>query len=109
MESMRKRRWNLASIILVVAAIASHIPRWHHAALGMTTAARSGPPGSVGDLWPSASWHAKRSGLWSGVSLGVAILAVACWGVAHFAGERAAPTTLIVLLIIYALLSLMIV
>ena len=110
MAALSRRKWCSAALVLAIGANATQLLAKHHAGLGMRTAARAAAePAEWPRLRQSAFWHARRSDIWGGISLGLALLAVVCWALAHRYRESGPQSVLLALLSIYLLLLLLVV
>lgn len=104
-----RRTWGFAALASALGACAAQLAAQRHAGIGMMTLARASAAGTAARALPVARWHAAQSGLWGGVGLASAVLAIGGWVVARRAGGPAPDAALSALLIAYALLVLLIV
>jgi hypothetical protein len=96
----------VATVACALAAIACQLPAKTHAGLSMTMMARATAARAPDQVRGIATWHAKRSDLWSSAGLASAILTVALWTFARLTGRRIKDFVVATLLLSYILLAM---
>ena len=108
-RTLATRKWSLSAITLAIGAIVALIVCKHHAGKAAVSMARAAADGSSKRVLPFALLSARRSDQWGGISLGLVLLAVICWGFSRGAGESRSPLLLIILLSVYLILFMLMV